>query len=66
MYITVKCLQCGQEFSVRVDEQEYQDYIESNTPTEQTFPTLHEVDRRLVQSHVCARCWDSLFGVEPE
>jgi len=64
--LTIKCLQCGQEFEVIVDAQEYQDYIDGNVSPLEALPSAHRVDRTLVIDHLCSRCYDDLFGVYEE
>ena len=65
MIITVKCPQCGQEFSKEFDNSKLV-RLKNGELVQNVFPELSADDRELYFiSHICPICWDKLFGVEP-
>lgn len=65
MIITVKCPQCGQQFSREFDTTKV-NRVMTGELVQDVFPELSADERELYFiSHICPVCWDKLFGVEP-
>ena len=67
MIIKVKCPQCGQEFSREFDDTKLA-LLKAGELVQNVFPELSSEERELFFiTHLCPKCWDSLFGViEPK
>ncbi|MBQ9391984.1 MAG: hypothetical protein IJU02_07340 [Lachnospiraceae bacterium] len=68
MKIEIKgnCPQCGAEWTVEVEEKDWVDYTENGKLAQYAFPYLDQETREFLISGICQRCWDDLFGVEPD
>ena len=65
MIVTVKCPQCGQQFSREFDTTKV-NRVMTGELVQDVFPELSADERELYFiTHICPTCWDSIFGVEP-
>lgn len=67
MIVTVKCPQCGQEFSREFDDSKLA-RLKAGELVQDVFTELSADERELFFiTHLCPKCWDDLFGViEPK
>lgn len=62
MKVTVKCPQCGKEFSKEFDDSKLAK-LKAGESVQDVFPELSSDEREsFFLSHLCPECWDNLFG----
>lgn len=66
--ITIKgrCPMCGNEWSVKVDEVNYQSFKEGDMLAQEAFPELTPAERELLITGFCDDCWEEFAKYEEE
>lgn len=62
LIITVNCGECCREFSVIVDEKDYQGWKSGKENITEVMDYLHKSERELLISQTCDDCWKFLYG----
>lgn len=58
--ITKKCIECGKEFTLEVNQNDYDDW-KSGKLAQMAFPYLKAGERELLISGLCEDCFNKLF-----
>lgn len=63
--LTVKCISCKQDQSVKVKEKDLKEYS-NGAHAQHAFPYLSADERELLISGICGSCFDKMFEDEDE
>lgn len=60
--LTRKCSECGNEYNIRVDADDYWSW-QHGVVIQKCFPYLDAGQRELLISGICGECYDLVFAV---
>ncbi len=58
----VVCRLCGTDYSILLNEQDFDDWIEGKAYIQDVLDYLTAAERELLISATCDKCWKQLFG----
>jgi hypothetical protein len=62
LLLDAQCWQCGQTFTVMVNNEDMVDWLSGSGPIEQILHYLTAGERELLISNTCGQCFDNLFS----
>lgn len=59
--VSFECMNCGKKVAVCVNEGDYWSYYRDGDSSDEAFPYLTELEREILDSHLCEECLHLLF-----
>jgi hypothetical protein len=56
------CPWCGQENSVEMTDEQYDEYTTGASTIQRIFPELTPATREILITGICGKCWDKYLG----